>query len=96
MGTTGATAMAEEVAVNNIKMEQALVWHLQCNHYPPVPVSMVAPCIRAIEKANRGEWNAQVRMPKGITYRGKSLAPVSTVIEQHHLESFLDCDEEDW
>ena len=24
-----------------ISMDQALTWHLQGNHYPPVPISMV-------------------------------------------------------
>jgi hypothetical protein len=70
-------------------LDTTLVWHLQYNHYPPVPRSMVGPCKRAIAKANRGEWDAKVRLPQGVTYRGKSLAPVSAVIEQHHLDGFL-------
>ena len=73
----------------------AVMTHLLYNHYPPVPSSMVGPCVRAIEYANKGEWDKKVRMPEGITYKGKKLAPIDAVIESHHLEFFLD-EEEDW
>ena len=94
MGSTFATDLAES-AVTKIQLENAVMTHLLYNHYPPVPSSMVGPCVRAIKYANKGEWDKKVRMPEGITYKGKKLAPIDAVIESHHLEFFLD-EEEDW
>ncbi len=34
-----------------LDLERAIGIHLQSNHYPPVPLSMVEPCIDAIDKA---------------------------------------------
>ncbi len=93
MGSTFATELAEGVQ-NKVDLENAVRVHLLYNHYPPVPVSMVGPCLRAIEYANRGEYDKKVRMPEGITYKGKKLAPVDAVIEAHHLEFFIEPDEE--
>ena len=44
MGYTTALALEEELS-----LEAGLAYHLQGNHYPPVPVSMVQPCIDAID-----------------------------------------------
>jgi hypothetical protein len=67
----------------------ALRWHLQNNHYPPVPLSMIPVCLEAIDHANCGEWDSLLTLPKGVSFRGSPKAPVSAVIEQHHLDSFL-------
>ena len=32
-----------------LDLEMAISIHLQSNHYPPVPLSMVEPCIEAID-----------------------------------------------
>lgn len=96
MGGMHAMEYAESVESGELKLRTALLQHLQYNHYPPVPAEMVDPCIRAINKANAGEWDAKVRMPKGITYKGKTLAPVSAMVENFHLDYFLANDEEDF
>ena len=85
MGYASAAAMAEAGGVN----EQTISWHLTANHYPPIPTSMVQPCLRAIELANEGEWDHQVLLPEGITYLDQETAPVRAMVEQHHLEAFL-------
>ena len=90
MGRMGAMGMAEEVHGGNIPMQAALHWHLQSNHYPPLPLSLVPVAIRAIRKANREQWHSKVRMPKGIMFKGLVLAPVGDLIEALHLEDFLD------
>ena len=74
MGATGAMGFSESVRDGEVSLRQALLWHLTSNHYPPVSAEMVDPCIKAIEKANAGEWDAKVRLPKGVTYKGKTLA----------------------
>jgi len=76
--------------LNHTSMDTALYWHLTANHFPSIPTSMVAPCKRAIEKAARGQWDKKVRLPEGVTYRGEKLAPVSAMVEQHHLDHFVE------
>lgn len=90
MGRMGIESMLEVA-----KVEQAMVWHLRSNHYPPIPMSMVHPCLRAVEYANAGEWNKRVRLPEGMTFKGKyKTAPVRDIVEAHHLEAFLTPDED--
>jgi len=74
----------------------ALVYHLTCNHYPPLPSSMVEACQRAIRNANAGDWDKNVRLPAGISYKGKTLAPTREIISAHHLDAFLDREDEYW
>ncbi len=45
MGHLSAVGMADAAP----SLEIALEWHLTHNHYPPVPVSMVGPCVEAID-----------------------------------------------
>lgn len=71
-------------------LDQALSWHLQSNHYPPVSLSMLPICKEAIEHANTGDWDTLLKLPKGVSFRGSPKAPVSAIIEQHHLNTFLE------
>jgi hypothetical protein len=89
MGSLQAVEMAEMLS-----MEDAIAWHLQSNHYPPVPVSMVPACIEAIQNALEGNWYKPVELPKPVKYKGSSHAPSGTIIEQHHLDPWLELDEE--
>ena len=89
MGSLQATEMAEMLDI-----ESAISWHLQSNHYPPVPVSMVPACIEAIENALEGNWLKAVELPQGTLYRGSTHAPTDAIIEQHHLEPWVELDEE--
>jgi hypothetical protein len=95
MGRLSAEAFAEAVADDEVGLRQAIGWHLSANHYPPVPASMIEPCMQAIEAANEGRWDAGIPLPQGVTYRGALSAPVSAMIEQHHLEAWVTY-EEDW
>lgn len=90
MGTMRAMGMAEAVADGDISLDQALGYHLQVNHYPPIPGEMVEVCKKAIELANQGDWDAEVFLPDGITYRDQLTAPVAAIVEAHHLHTFLE------
>ena len=94
MGTTSAMDWNAAVQEGLVDLNAALLWHLRCNHYPPVPESMVAVCNDAIDLANEEDWNAEVLLPDGVSYRGSQYAPVWVIIEQHHLQSFIDTGEE--
>ena len=87
MGSLQAREMAELGADN---LEQALAWHLQSNHFPPVPKMMVPICIEAIDAGNEGNWDGEIALPEGVGYKGRTVAPVWAIIEQHHLEPWID------
>jgi hypothetical protein len=70
-------------------LDQAVAWHLQGNHYPPVPRSMVGPCLEAIALASGGEWDEHVDLPEGVSWRDQTTAPAWAIIEAHHLDPFL-------
>lgn len=84
MGYTTALDLAEELS-----LEAGLAYHLQGNHYPPVPVSMVQPCIDAIDAYYDEDYNRLIEMPEGVFYRGMDHAPANAIVEQHHLDAWL-------
>lgn len=95
MGSTFATELAEMDL--GLTMEDSIRIHLSANHYPPVPSSMVKPCIEAIQAWNEDEdLNRQIELPEGISWRGETYAPAHAIIEAHHLDAWLahawDCD----
>lgn len=85
---------AEEMAEFGT-MEQAIKWHLRSNHYPPIPISMVQPCIDAIIAVNDGNYNEEISLPEGVTYKGDATAPAWVVVEQHHLDAWLTWEDEE-
>ena len=89
MGSIQAREMAEM-----LNIEDAIAWHLRSNHFPPIPLSMVPVCIEAIENALAGEWTKLVSLPEGVGYRGLTAAPTDAIIEQHHLDHWVELDEE--
>jgi len=86
MGSVTALGIQDSV----LDLETQLAYHLQGNHYPPVPLSMVQPCIEAIDayyEDNKSE--KLIAMPEGVLYKGKTHAPAWAIIEQHHLQFWL-------
>jgi len=81
--------LAQEISDFDIALERQLAIHLQNNHYPPVPVSMVPACIAAIDAGWADEWDLEIELPEGVTWRGKTSAPASDIIEAHHLDEWL-------
>ena len=91
MGSTQAREFAEMTSEGEVSMEQALAWHLQANHYPPVPTSMVQPCIDAIRAiVDDEDVDAEIILPEGITYTGMPTAPAWAIVEQHHLDAWIE------
>ena len=86
MGSTFAT----DLAGLDLDLSTAIGIHLSSNHYPPVPTSMVLPCIEALEAYWEDETDREIAMPEGITYKGFNTAPAWAVIEQHHLHAWCD------
>jgi len=84
-----------EEAVEEVSDTWKLVaYHLQNNHYPPIPLNMVDTCLRAIEYANEGDFNTIITLPEGTLYKGANTANVETIVESHHLHQFITSDRE--
>jgi len=86
----------ELLSLENLKKRTALEYQLQYNHYPPIPLSFIPACEKAIECGMQCEWNdkwdALIDLPEEITYKstGDTKAPASKIIEFAHLEEFID------
>ena len=89
MGSITALGIQDSV----LDLETQLAYHLQGNHYPPVPLSMVQPCIDAIDAYYDEDYDRFISMPEGVFYKGMSHAPAHAIIEQHHLNAWLPQDE---
>jgi hypothetical protein len=89
MGSITAIGLAD----TTLDLETQLAYHLKGNHYPPVPIEMVKPCIEAIDAFYDEDFNRMIEMPMvgdfQILYKGMSHAPARAIVEQHHLEWFI-------
>jgi hypothetical protein len=91
MGSNTAIDLATNL---DLSLEQAIGYHLQGNHYPPVPLSMVQPCIEAIDAYHDNDAMREIEMPEGVSYKGRTTAPAYAIIEQHHLDAWLPQDDD--
>lgn len=90
MGHLQATEFAEIA-----DLDTGLTWHLQHNHYPPVPLTMLPVCKEVIEWINDGgDFNQHFALPTPTTWRGESSAPAWAIVEGHHLDAWLTDGEE--
>jgi len=87
------------LAETDVSIEQQIMWHLQGNHYPPVPIQMVKPCIEAIDAYWEDDLGREIAMPMvndfQILYKGRVTAPAYAIIDQHHLHVWCEDDYED-
>jgi hypothetical protein len=72
-----------------LDIESQIGIHLQSNH-PPVPKTMIKPCIEAIDAVNdAGLWDLDIPLPEGVLWKGLTSAPAHAIIEAHHLNAWL-------
>jgi len=90
MGHVAAMGIAE----TEMPLESQIEWHLRSNHFPPVPSSMVTPCIEAIDAINEGNYEKLISLPEGVGYRGLTVAPANAIAEAHHLDAWIQDEEE--
>jgi hypothetical protein len=87
MGSNLAYELSEGLL--DLDLNTQLEIHLTSNHYPPVPVSMVEPCIEAIDAYYDEDYDRLITLPAPISWRGQDSAPASAIIDAHHLEAWL-------
>lgn len=90
MGSLQAQEMAGAVEDGGISLDNALGWHLQSNHYPPLPYEVNAIAKRIIEEQGEWAWDDIIDLPEGMSYRGQQHAPVWACVEAWHLDAFLE------
>jgi hypothetical protein len=90
MGSNFATELA---TMPELDLESSIGYHLRSNHYPPVPLSMVQPCINAIDAYWEEDLNRHIELPDGVLWRGEEYAPAWAIIEGHHLDAWCRDDE---
>lgn len=88
MGSNLAYELADNELLD-LDLETQIGIHLQGNHYPPVPRSMVEPCIDAIDAYHDEDYDRLIKLPSPITWKGKDSAPASAIVEAHHLDAWL-------
>lgn len=76
----------------SLTLEQQLHYHLRSNFYPPIPSSMLKPCLEAIEAYFDEQVEKLIDLPKGVSYRGEEQATAGAIITGHRLEAWLDND----
>lgn len=64
--------------------------HLTANHYPPVPNSMIQPCVEAIFACVDNDDELLIELPEGVWWRGHDTAPAWAIVEGHHLQPWID------
>jgi hypothetical protein len=88
MGSNFATELANGV-FPDLTLELQIQMHLTSNHYPPVPLSMVKPCIDAIDAYWEEDSNRQIDL-NGNIWKGQPTAPAWAIIDGHHLDAWVD------
>ena len=102
MGSITAIGLAD----TTLDLETQLKYHLQGNHYPPIPTIMVQPCIEAIDAAYDEDWDRKINLPCDgvdkngepfqITWKGNTWTTASMLIDHAHLQWFIEpADEEE-
>ena len=91
MGSNLSTELANGLL--DLDLETQIGIQLRSNHYPPVPLTMVQPCINAIDAYNEGDYHREIELPEGVTWRNQITAPASAIIDAHHLREWIIEDE---
>lgn len=82
-----------ETLANHQPLDAAIAMHLSHNHYPPVPSTMVQPCINAINAVNEGDYNREINLEGAAQWRGQDWAPAHAIVRGHHLEPWINQEE---
>jgi hypothetical protein len=79
---------------SDLSFEDKIRLHLTSNVYPPVPKEMLQACVLAVYLCSDGEANTDVSLPDGATYQGRDSAPAGKIVENFHLNLFVNYGDE--
>lgn len=83
MGNMQAREIASLTKEGMIDEDTALQWHLQSNHFPPIPFDFVSVAKQALKLARDNDYDTVITMPNDID------KTVGDIIEGMHLDTFL-------
>jgi hypothetical protein len=83
MGYTQAIEMA-----NLMDMEQCIRWHLNYNHYPPIPIEMIPIAVKAIRLCREDKFDETIVTFFEHQGYGWSL-PAYAIVKAYHLEPWV-------
>jgi len=76
------------VMANMINLEQEIQWHLQHNHYPPVPREMIQNAVEAVKLCREDKFNETIITVFEHQGFGWSV-PAYVIVEAYHLELWV-------
>jgi hypothetical protein len=90
MGSQTAAAFAGLVAEGEIALDTALNYHFTANCYPALPLSLIPAAKEAIKYGKDEDWDHEIKLPKGISFRGQDHATARDCISGWRLNEFLE------
>jgi len=85
MGSMSARDMADQ----GLPLETLVRWHLQSNHYPPVPEEMVPLAVAAIHAIQADDAHRVFACPAGVLYRGRPWVSAAEVAGEYRLDDLI-------
>lgn len=86
MGMMKALALAE---MEDFSIYEQVQLHLATNCYPPVPSYMVEPCVNAIDLMVMNDPDSDIKLPEGVTFRGRDWATPLEITEHFRLWAWI-------
>ena len=83
-----------EITNSDLSFEDKIRLHLASNCYPPVPKELQNACVLAVYLCSDGKSDVDVSLPDGATYQGKDSAPAGKIVENFHLNLFVNYGDE--
>lgn len=78
-----------------LQEDTLLRWHLQSNHYPPIPLYMVETAKEAMVAAREGDLERELKLPEGVVHRKSGARVTARVVMDHmHLWEFVERDDD--
>ena len=90
MGRNFATDLSNETSLS---LEQQVAIHFSSNCYPPVPQFMVAVAVEAINACNDEQYDLEIELPAGVTFRNSSTVTAINAVDNLRLEAWITNDE---
>ena len=66
--------------------DQALIWHLRHNHFPPIDLIFLCAIREALAAARNREFSRRITLPTG------KILTAAQIVDEVHLHAFLDCE----
>jgi len=87
MGSNFANDLASGEFVTSL--EQQISIHFSSNCYPPIPQFMVSVAIEAINACNDEQYDLEIELPAGVSFRNSTTVTAINAVDNLRLESWF-------